>query len=70
MSRRTYDRISPAYRLIADLGEHAVRERGLESLAIASGETVLEVGSGTGRALAAISRSVGEAGRAYGIDLS
>lgn len=70
MSRHTYDRIGPAYRLIADHAEQAAREQGLEALALASGETVLEIGSGTGRAFVAISRSVGEAGRAYGMDLS
>jgi len=65
-----YDRISKAYDLIADSSEHTARERGLAQLAAAAGEKILVVGFGTGHAVAALARSVGPAGRVFGIDIS
>ncbi|HQX50338.1 MAG TPA: hypothetical protein PLR25_10540 [Planctomycetaceae bacterium] len=44
LTRKFYDRISAAYDLIADSGEHVARECGLKALDIRAGEQVLEIG--------------------------
>jgi ubiquinone/menaquinone biosynthesis C-methylase UbiE len=67
---RYYDRISAAYDLIADAAEHDARERGLRLLAIQPGESVLELGAGTGRALETLSRGAGSGGQVFGLDAS
>jgi demethylmenaquinone methyltransferase/2-methoxy-6-polyprenyl-1,4-benzoquinol methylase len=69
-ARRFYDRISRAYDFIADASEHAVRDCGIRMLRLSSGESVLEVGSGTGHGLVAIASLIGSRGRVYGIDVS
>ena len=69
-ARAFYDRISRVYDAISDASEHASRERGLELLAPAEGEQILEVGFGTGQALVPLARAVGSAGGVSGIDLS
>ena len=73
MSNQTeqfYDRISHAYDLIADGGEHQARERGLELLDVRPGEKVLEIGYGTGHSLVELAQSVGDSGQVSGIDIS
>ena len=65
-----YDRISKAYDSIADRDEHVAREKGLELLAVADGERVLEVGYGTGHSLVALAEAVGASGHVAGIDIS
>ena len=65
-----YDRISHAYDLIADGGEHKARERGLELLDVKAGETVLEIGFGTGHSLVSLATSAGDSGHVTGIDVS
>lgn len=67
---RTYDRISSAYDLVADPAEHDARERGLALLDARSGERVLEIGAGTGRALAELASAVGPSGLVSGLDSS
>lgn len=69
-TRAFYDRISHVYDLIADAGERRARRLGLELLAARSGETVLEVGFGTGHGLAELARAVGAPGKVVGVDLS
>ena len=69
-TRTFYDRISTAYDLVADAGERACRDQGLTALNAAPGERVLEVGFGTGHALAAMSLAVGPTGHVCGIDIS
>ena len=39
-----YDRISHAYDLISDAGEHKARETGEQTLDVQAGERVLEIG--------------------------
>ncbi len=70
LTQRFYDRISHVYDLIADGGEHEARERGLSVLNVKSGESVLEVGYGTGHSIVALSNAVGVHGRVTGIDIS
>ena len=65
-----YDRMSGAYDLIADGGEHAAREHGLKMLAPADGESVLEIGYGTGHSLVTIAEAVGHRGHVAGVDIS
>ena len=65
-----YDRISHAYDLISDAGEHKAREQGEQTLNVQSGENVLEIGFGTGNTLLHLAEAVGESGRVSGIDVS
>jgi demethylmenaquinone methyltransferase/2-methoxy-6-polyprenyl-1,4-benzoquinol methylase len=69
-TKRFYDRISQAYDLIADGGEHRARERGLELLDVSAGESVLEIGYGTGHSLVELAHAVGDTGQVSGIDIS
>lgn len=65
-----YDRISGAYEFVAEPSERKCRERGIDGLALAAGECVLEIGAGTGHGVAAMSRRVGADGHVVGLDLS
>jgi ubiquinone/menaquinone biosynthesis C-methylase UbiE len=65
-----YDRLSRWYDILAGGSETKHRNLGLTQLNAQPGETVLEVGFGTGRAVVALARSVGESGRVCGVDLS
>lgn len=69
-TRAFYNRISRFYDLLAERTEAPVRELGLELLAVARGEKILEVGFGTGHCLVALARAAGREGRVFGIDLS
>lgn len=70
LTKSFYDRISHSYDMIADSNEHVAREKGLAALAISEGETVLEIGYGTGHSLVSLANSVGESGKVYGVDIS
>lgn len=65
-TRRSYDRLSRIYDVFSG-GERRLGERGLALLAPQAGERVLELGPGTGHALAAIGRT---GAMAFGLDLS
>jgi ubiquinone/menaquinone biosynthesis C-methylase UbiE len=69
-ARAAYNRISRWYDALAGSSERAFTDAGLQKLAAAEGETVLEVGFGTGHAILALARAVGSSGRVYGIDIS
>ena len=69
-TRAFYDKISGVYDLLAEHSEGPVRQIGLDQLALAPGERVLEIGYGTGHCLVQIAQAVGPEGKVFGIDLS
>ncbi|MFO0798881.1 MAG: methyltransferase domain-containing protein [Gemmataceae bacterium] len=69
-NRRFYDRIAGAYDLIADANERAARRAGVAALAVGPGETVLELGFGTGNEVLDLAALVGPTGTVAGIDVS
>ena len=69
-NRAFYDRISHAYDLMCDAGEHKAREAGQAALAVAAGESALEIGFGTGNSLVLLAEQVGPTGHVSGIDVS
>jgi ubiquinone/menaquinone biosynthesis C-methylase UbiE len=69
-AREAYDRMSSVYDLLAGSSERPLTHQGLEMLAVARDESVLEIGCGTGEALVEVCRRVGATGQAVGIDLS
>jgi ubiquinone/menaquinone biosynthesis C-methylase UbiE len=69
-TRAFYNKISRVYDLLSERSEAPVRKAGLELLGARPGESVLEIGFGTGHSLAALARAVGSEGKVHGIDLS
>lgn len=69
-TRAFYDKISGVYDLLAEHSEGPVRQAGLDKLAPAAGERVLEIGYGTGHCLVQLAEAVGPEGKVFGIDLS
>jgi demethylmenaquinone methyltransferase/2-methoxy-6-polyprenyl-1,4-benzoquinol methylase len=69
-TRAFYDKIAKVYDLLAEHSEQPMRELGLQMLSAQAGETILEVGFGTGHCLVELARSVGPSGKVLGIDLS
>ena len=68
-TRQNYDRMSRWYDLFAG-SEKKFTETGLQILGVKAGERVLEIGFGTGYALASIARQAGESGSVTGVELS
>ncbi|NJD60464.1 MAG: 2-heptaprenyl-1,4-naphthoquinone methyltransferase [Anaerolineales bacterium] len=69
-ARQTYNRLSGVYDLLAGSSELPLTKLGLQMLAVRRGERVLELGCGTGHALAILAEQAGDVGWAHGIDLS
>lgn len=69
-NRHFYDRIANAYDLIADSNERAARQTGVRALALKPGESVLELGFGTGNEVLDLAALVGAEGKVAGIDIS
>jgi len=69
-TRAFYDKISGVYDLLAEHSEGPVRQTGLDELAPATGNRVLEIGYGTGHCLVQLAEAVGQEGKVFGIDLS
>lgn len=69
-AKESYDRMSPAYDYFAGLFEQNYRNLALKRLDVKRGETVLEIGFGTGHCLKQMAEAVGEEGKVHGIDIS
>jgi ubiquinone/menaquinone biosynthesis C-methylase UbiE len=69
-ARNFYDRISRWYDAIEGIWTRKSTDAGLRKLRAAEGETVLDIGFGTGHSVLALARSVGESGKVSGIDIS
>jgi demethylmenaquinone methyltransferase/2-methoxy-6-polyprenyl-1,4-benzoquinol methylase len=69
-ARAAYDRMSSWYDLLASPSEEKHIDTGLRTLKAEAGESILEIGFGTGHALVSLARSVGSAGQVYGVDIS
>ena len=69
-AKRLYDRISRFYDFFTAAFERKYAEMALERLSVKEGEAVLEIGFGSGHCFRQIAQSVGENGKAYGIDIS
>jgi ubiquinone/menaquinone biosynthesis C-methylase UbiE len=69
-ARKTYNRLSKWYDLLAGSSERKFTEVGLQKLNVQDGEKILEIGFGTGHSLLTLARQVGTMGKVYGIDLS
>jgi len=65
-----YDRMAKWYNAIAGRSEKQLRRAGLRQLNAVPGETILEIGFGTGQSLLEIADAVGNSGKVYGIDIS
>ena len=68
--RRRYQRLAPIYPVfeLVFLLPREIRHRAVHRLGLASGDSVLEVGCGTGRNLRHLVDAVGENGRVYALD--
>jgi demethylmenaquinone methyltransferase/2-methoxy-6-polyprenyl-1,4-benzoquinol methylase len=69
-ARALYDGLADRYDLIAGFWEKAPREIGLRKLSACEGESILEIGFGTGHGILALAKSVGHSGTVHGVDLS
>lgn len=64
-----YDRFVDLYRLIG-FREAVYREKAIAALALRCGDTVVDLGCGTGLNFAAIERTIGPQGKLVGVDLT
>lgn len=69
-ARQAYDRLSRFYDYTTGALGRKYTRMGLTCLSIAEGETVLEIGFGTGHSLKLMAKRVGAGGNAYGLDVS
>ena len=69
-AKQTYNRISRYYDFLTVPFERKYTKMALSNLNIKTGESVLEIGFGTGHALYNIAELVGQDGKVYGIDIS
>jgi ubiquinone/menaquinone biosynthesis C-methylase UbiE len=65
-----YDQLSRWYDWLAASSEQPLASLGLKRLNASLGESVLEIGSGTGHALLALATAVGDSGKVCGVDIS
>jgi ubiquinone/menaquinone biosynthesis C-methylase UbiE len=56
--------------LLSERSEAPMRKAGLELLRARAGESILEIGFGTGHSLVSLAKAVGPKGTVFGLDLS
>src|SRR5512139_3578298 len=66
----TYDRLSRWYDWLTAGSERPLINLGIEMIDIHPGETVLEIGSGTGQALLAFTKGISESRKVHALDIS
>src|SRR5271170_7153605 len=69
-TRAFYNKISRVYDALSERSEAPMRKAGLDLLSASAGESVLEIGFGTGHSLVSLAKAVGPKGKVFGIDLS
>lgn len=69
-TRAFYNKISRVYDLLSERSEAPMRKAGMELLKAKPGESILEIGFGTGHSLVSLAKAVGPKGRVFGLDLS
>jgi ubiquinone/menaquinone biosynthesis C-methylase UbiE len=69
-TNNNYDKISRFYNFISGSFETRYREKALNLFSAAPGESLLEIGYGTGHSLIKLAESVGDSGHVLGIDSS
>lgn len=65
-----YNKISRVYDLLSERSEAPMRKAGLDLLKPSAGESILEIGFGTGHTMVSLAKAVGPKGRVFGLDLS
>ena len=68
-AKTSYDKLSRWYDLLVGRSEKKFQDKGLDLLDVQDGETVPEIGFGTGHCTLALAQSVGSTGKVYGIDI-
>jgi ubiquinone/menaquinone biosynthesis C-methylase UbiE len=69
-TRAFYNKISRVYDLLSERSEAPMRKAGLDLLKPQAGESILEIGFGTGHTLVTLAKAVGPKGKVFGLDLS
>lgn len=69
-ARASYNQMSGWYDLVSGSSEKKFRDIGIQKLAAQAGESILEIGYGTGHCILALAQAVGNTGKVYGIDIS
>jgi len=69
-AKRSYDRLSRFYDCFSGPFERKYTTLALKYLSVKEGETVLEIGFGTGHCLKLLAESVGRTGKVNGLDIS
>src|SRR5512143_1109075 len=69
-AKASYDRMSRFYDVLAGGSERKLRSLALQQLHLRPGESVLEIGFGTGTSLVQMAEAVGGEGQVHGIDIS
>jgi ubiquinone/menaquinone biosynthesis C-methylase UbiE len=69
-ARAFYNKIARVYDFLSESSEEPMRKFGLEQLGVRDGESVLEIGFGTGTSLVELAKMVGSHGKIFGADIS
>jgi len=69
-TRAFYNKISRVYDLLSEKSEAPMRKAGIDLLKPLAGESLLEIGFGTGHTLVSLAKAVGPGGKVFGLDLS